>query len=73
MSDISKILSPIPAMVRHQTDATCCVVLIRDLEGEYHLLADGKGWKALVVAAAGRVLETAAVHSGEATEKEAQG
>lgn len=59
MSDIPKILAPIPAMVRHQTDATCCVVLMRDLEGECHVVAEGKSWKSLVVAAAGKVLETA--------------
>lgn len=63
MSDIPKILAPIPAMVRHQTDATCCVVLMRDLEGECHIVADGKGWKSLVVAAAGRVLESATVQA----------
>lgn len=58
MNDIPKILAPIPAMVRHQTDATCCAVLMRDLEGEYHVVADGKGWRAMVVAAAGRILQT---------------
>ena len=69
MNDIPKILAPIPAMIRHQTDATCCVVLVRDIEGEYHVVADGKGWRAMVVAAAGRVLDTATV---QPTDKEVQ-
>lgn len=61
MSDLAKILAPLPAMIRHQTDAPCCVVLILDTAGEYHVVAEGAGWRAMVVAAAGRVLQTADV------------
>lgn len=59
MSDLAKILAPIPAMIRHQTDAPCCVLLILDTAGEYHVVAEGAGWRAMVVAAAGRILQTA--------------
>ena len=59
MADIAKILVPLPTMICSLTEAACCVVLVRDLNGEYHIVAEGTGWKAMVVAAAGRVLETA--------------
>jgi hypothetical protein len=59
ISDLDKIVAPLPAFIRHQTDAACCVVLLQDTEGEYHIVAEGKGWKAMVVAAAARVLERA--------------
>ena len=75
MSEISKILAPIAAMIRHQTDASCCVVLVRDLEGEYYVVADGKGWKGMVVAAASRVLEKAmpaTTEESSVVQKEAQ-
>lgn len=61
MADITKILVPLPAMICSQTEAACCVVLVRDLDGEYHIVAEGAGWKAMIVAAAGRVLETAQI------------
>lgn len=76
MSHISKILAPTAAMIRHQTGASCCVVLVRDLEGEYYVVVDGKGWKGMVVAAANRVLETAMPATAEdssVVQKEAQG
>lgn len=65
MSDLAKILAPIPAMIRHQTDAACCVVLLRDNEGECHIVAEGSSWSALVVACAGRVLDRAQVKQQE--------
>ena len=65
MSDLAKILAPLPAMIRHQTDAPCCVLLILDTAGEYHVVAEGSGWRAMVVAAAGRILQTADNDKGE--------
>lgn len=59
ISDLDKIVAPLPAFIRHQTDAACCAVLMLDADGEYHIVAEGKGWKAMVVAAAARILETA--------------
>lgn len=59
MIDLNKVVAPLPAFIRHQTDAVCCVVLLQDTEGEYHVIAEGNGWKGMVVAAAARVLETA--------------
>jgi hypothetical protein len=55
--DISKIIAPLPAFIRHQTDAVCCAVLMLDADGEYHIVAEGRGWKSMIVKAASRVLE----------------
>lgn len=59
MSDLDKVIAPLPAFIRHQTGAVCCAVLMLDADGEYHIVAEGKGWKAMVAAAAAHVLETA--------------
>lgn len=58
-NDLKKITGPLPAFIRNQTDAVCCVLLLQDTEDKYHVVAEGKGWKAMVVAAAARILETA--------------
>lgn len=59
MNDLNKVVAPLPAFIRHQTGAACCVVLLQDTEGEYHVVAEGKGWEVMVISAAARVLEAA--------------
>ena len=61
MSDISKILG----MLKHQTNAECCVLLVRDARGECHIVSEGNGWMAMVVSAACRVLAMATPATAE--------
>ena len=57
MTDTTKILTPIPALIHHQTDSPCVVVLALDTEGEYHIVANGSGWQTMVLECAAKVLK----------------
>lgn len=53
---IEQVVGCIPSLVQAQTNAHVVVLLVRDSNGENHIVAKGQGWKSLLTSAAARVL-----------------
>lgn len=56
---IEQVVGCIPALVQAQTNAHVVVLLVRDSNGENHIVAKGQGWKSLLTSAAARALNEA--------------
>lgn len=56
---IEQVVGCIPALVQAQTNAHVVVLLVRDSNGENHIVAKGREWKSLLTSAAARVLNEA--------------
>lgn len=60
---IEQVVGCIPSLVQAQTNAHVVVLLVRDSNGENHIVAKGQGWKSLLTSAAARVLNETAEDS----------
>lgn len=73
--NIEQIVGCIPSLVQAQTNAHVVVLLVRDSNGDNHIVAKGRGWKSLLTSAAARALNEATEdssvdHFRDATKKE---
>lgn len=61
--NIEQVVGCIPSLVQAQTNAQVVVLLVRDSNGENHIVAKGRAWKSLLTSAAARVLDETAEDS----------
>jgi hypothetical protein len=60
---IEQVVGCIPALVQAQTNAHVVVLLVRDSNGDNHIVAKGQGWKSLLTSAVARVIDETAEES----------